>query len=194
MGDAFSAGVKPGGLFSYQEIKILICYMLMGIPAPLPRKSILDILSGEEMANFFEAEAAIDELIRQNHLEEKDDLLLLTETGKQVATTLASRIPFTLREQSIQAALRLLLRKQRERDNTVTVEKREHGRDVICTIHEADEALMSVSLRVADDLQANLIRENFLDNPTLLYQGVIALLTGKVRPAFDGSSVILDLK
>jgi len=44
MGDAFSAGVKPGGLFSYQEIKILICYMLMGIPAPLPRQAILDIL------------------------------------------------------------------------------------------------------------------------------------------------------
>ena len=194
MGDAFSAGVKPGGLFSYQEIKILICYMLMGIPAPLPRQAILDILSGEEMANFFESEAAIDELIRQNHLVEEGDELVLTESGKQVATTLSSRIPFTLREQSIKAALRLLLRKQRERDNTVTVERREHGRDVICTIHEADEALLSVTLRVADDLQANLIKENFMDNPTLLYQSVIALLTGKVRPSFDGNSVTLDLK
>ncbi len=194
MGDAFSAGVKPGGLFSYQEIKILICYMLMGIPAPLPRQAILDILSGEEMANFFEAEAAIDELIRQNHLEERDDELLLTDTGKQVATTLSSRIPFTLREQSIKAALRLLLRKQRERDNTVKVEKREHGRDVICTIHEADEALMSLSMRVADDLQANLIKENFMDNPTLLYQSVIAILTGKARVSFDGTSVTLELK
>lgn len=194
MGDAFSAGVKPGGLFSYQEIKILICYMLMGIPAPLPRQAILDILSGEEMANFFEAEAAIDELIRQHHLVEENDELVLTETGKQVATTLSSRIPFTLREQSIKAALRLLLRKQRERDNTVKVERREHGRDVICTIHEADQALMSVSIRVADDLQANLIKENFMDNPTLLYQSVIALLTGKSRVSFDGNSVTLELK
>jgi len=146
------------------------------------------------MANFFESEAAIDELIRQNHLVEEGDELVLTESGKQVATTLSSRIPFTLREQSIKAALRLLLRKQRERDNTVTVERREHGRDVICTIHEADEALLSVTLRVADDLQANLIKENFMDNPTLLYQSVIALLTGKVRPSFDGNSVTLDLK
>lgn len=194
MGDAFSAGVKPGGLFSYQEIKILICYMLMGIPAPLPRQAILDILSGEEMANFFEAEAAIDELIRQNHLVEENDELVLTETGKQVATTLSSRIPFTLREQSIKAALRLLLRKQRERDNTVKVERREHGRDVILTIHEADEALLSLSLRVADDLQANLIKENFMDNPTLLYQSVIAILTGKTRMSFDGNSVTLELK
>jgi len=52
----------------------------------------------------------------------------------------------------------------------------------------------AVTLRVADDLQANLIKENFMDNPTLLYQSVIALLTGKVRPSFDGNSVTLDLK
>ncbi len=194
MGDAFSAGVKPGGLFSYQEIKILICYMLMGIPAPLPRKAILDIISGEEMANFFEAGAAIDELIRQNHLEERDDELLLTETGKQVATTLSSRIPYTLREQSIKAALKLLLRKQRERDNSVVVEKREHGKDVICTIHEGDEALMSITVRVADDLQANLIKENFMDNPPLLYQSVLAILTGKSRTSFDGATVTLELR
>ena len=106
MGDAFSAGVKPGGLFSYQEIKILICYMLMGIPAPLPRQAILDILSGEEMANFFEAEAAIDELIRQHHLVEENDELVLTETGNQVATTLLSRIHcFILSEQRASISL-----------------------------------------------------------------------------------------
>ena len=194
MGDAFSAGVRPGGLYSYQEIKILICYMLMGVPAPLPRKDVLDIIAGEEMANFFEAGGAIDELIGLGHLNEQPEGLVLTETGKQVATTLSSRIPYTLREKSVKAALRLLMRKQRERDNTVTIEKREHGTDVICTIHEADEALMTLSIRVADDLQANLIKEKFMDNPTLLYQGVLAILTGKTRPAFDGNSILMELR
>ena len=62
--DAFSAGVEPGGLYSSQEIKILICYMLAGVGEPLARHSVLEILSGNGMANFFEAGAAVDELIR----------------------------------------------------------------------------------------------------------------------------------
>lgn len=29
--DAFSAGVEPGGLYSGDEIKVLICYLLMHV-------------------------------------------------------------------------------------------------------------------------------------------------------------------
>ena len=90
MQDAFSAGVEPGGLYTVQEIKILICYMLLGVGEPLPRDAITDILAGDGMANFFEITAAIDELTRQGHLTEQDDLVSPTDTGRQVASTSAS--------------------------------------------------------------------------------------------------------
>ena len=45
--DAFSAGVEPGGLYSSQEIKILICYMLNGAGEPMPRQAVLDIIAGQ---------------------------------------------------------------------------------------------------------------------------------------------------
>ena len=107
--DAFSAGVEPGGLHSHHEIKILICYMLSSVREPLPRTTVLDILSGGGMANFFDASAAIDDLLKRHNLcETDDDLLTVTETGRHAATTLADMIPFTLRERSVDAALRLL--------------------------------------------------------------------------------------
>ena len=192
--DAFSAGVEPGGLYSSQEIKILICYMLAGVEEPLTRQSVLEIITAGGMANFFEAGAAIDELIRLHNLTEAGDgRLSLTEDGRQAASTLSGMIPFTLRERSVQAALKLLTRKRREKENRVTVEKLEHGRLVTCEIQDAEQPMLSISLRVADDLQANLIREHFLEDPTLVYSSLIALLTGDADWKRNGKRIEIDL-
>ena len=192
--DAFSAGVEPGGLYSSQEIKILICYMLAGVDEPLPRQSVLEIIAAGGMANFFEAGAAIDELIRLHNLTEGEDgRLYLTEDGRQAASTLSGMIPFTLRERSVQAALKLLTRMRREKENRVTVKKLEHGRLVTCEIQDAGQPLLSFSLRVADDLQAGLIRERFLEDPTLIYSSLIALLTGDAAWKRNGKRIEINL-
>ena len=192
--DAFSAGVEPGGLYSSQEIKILICYMLAGVDEPLPRQSVLEIIATGGMANFFEAGAAIDELIRLHNLTEGEDgRLYLTEDGRQAASTLSGMIPFTLRERSVQAALKLLTRMRREKENRVTVKKLEHGRLVTCEIQDAGQPLLSFSLRVADDLQAGLIRERFLEDPTMIYSSLIALLTGDAAWKRNGKRIEIDL-
>lgn len=164
--DAFSAGVEPGGLYTSQEIKILICYMLLGVGEPMERQMVTELIAGNGMANFFETAAAVDELARQGHLTEEEGRISLTETGRQVGDTLAGMIPYTLRERSVKAALQLLTRIRREQENTVELEKLDHGYRVTCTIQDSASPLMSVSLRVADDMQAGLIRENFLDDPT----------------------------
>lgn len=193
--DAFSAGVEPGGLYSSQEIKILICYMLDGAGEPLARQAVLDILTAGGMANYFEAGAAMDELIRMGQLEESaDGCLAPTDMGRQTASTLSGRIPFTLRERSLKAAMQLLTRIRRERENRVTVEPADHGRMVTCTIEDADTPLLSVSLRVADDMQADLVKEHFLDDPTLVYQSLIALLTGDASWKRLDTQIVIDLK
>lgn len=192
--DAFSAGVEPGGLYSSQEIKILICYMLAGVNEPLTRQSVLEILTADGMANFFEAGAAIDDLIRrQNLTEDETGLLHLTAEGRQAASTLSGMIPFTLRERSVKAALKLLTRIRREKENRVTVEKLEHGRLVSCEILDADQPLLTFTLRVADDLQAGLIKERFLEDPTLVYSTLIALMTGDAGWKRNGKRIEIDL-
>ena len=135
--DAFSAGVEPGGLYTSQEIKILICYMLLGVGEPMERQMVTELIAGNGMANFFETAAAVDELARQGHLTEKEGRISLTETGRQVGDTLAGMIPYTLRERSVKAALQLLTRIRREQENTVELEKLDHGYRVTCTIQDS---------------------------------------------------------
>lgn len=192
--DAFSAGVEPGGLYTSQEIKILICYMLLGVGEPMERQMVTELIAGTGMANFFETAAAVDELARQGHLTEEEGRISLTETGRQVGDTLAGMIPYTLRERSVKAALQLLTRIRREQENTVELEKLDHGYRVTCTIQDSASPLMSVSLRVADDMQAGLIRENFLDDPTLLYRSLLAILTGDAGMRRADTEIAIRLK
>ena len=192
--DAFSAGVEPGGLYTSQEIKILICYMLLGVGDLRERQMVTELIAGNGMANFFETAAAVDELARQGHLTEEEGRISLTETGRQVGDTLAGMIPYTLRERSVKAALQLLTRIRREQENTVELEKLDHGYRVTCTIQDSASPLMSVSLRVADDMQAGLIRENFLDDPTLLYRSLLAILTGDAGMRRADTEIAIRLK
>ncbi len=192
--DAFPDGVKPGGLYSSQDIKILICYMLMGVEQPMPRQAVVEILSGGEMANLFETSAAIDDLVARGNLTETaDGLLTLTDIGRQVADTLAGMVPYTLREQSLKAALRLLTRNRREQETAVTVDKLDRGYAITCAIDTSEHPMMSVTLRVADEMQASLIRDHFLDDPVLVYRSLIALLTGDARCEKNGTQITIDI-
>ncbi|NLN82683.1 MAG: DUF4364 family protein [Clostridiales bacterium] len=193
--EAFADGVEPGGLYNSQEIKILICYMLSGAGEPMPRQSVLDIIAGNGMANLFETGSAIDELIRyENIIEDENGVLSLTDTGRQIAGTLSGMIPYTLRERSLKSAIQLLIRIRRERENKVTIEKLERGCNVTCTINDASAPLMSFTLRVADQLQAQLIKENFLNNPVLFYQSLLSILTGNARYSHDKTRIEIELK
>ena len=192
--DAFSAGVEPGGLHSHHEIKILICYMLSGVHEPLPRTAVLDILSGGGMANFFDASAAIDDLLKRDNLCENDDgLLSVTATGRHAATTLADMIPYTLRERSVDAALRLLARQRSERDNSAEiVPLAQGGFKVMCSVGTT-VPLLRFELLVGDELQAQQVRDRFLNDPLLLYQSMIGILSGNAALHHMPEQIVIDL-
>ncbi len=192
--NAFSAGVEPGGLYSRNDIELLICYMLLSVEEPIEREAVLEIVAGNGMANFFESGAAIDELLRLGNLTESGTGgLSLSEKGRAATATLYDRLPYTLRERSVKAAVQLLSRRRNERENDVRIIDTADDCTVICSINDADRPLMEVSLRVADTMQGQLIRDRFLDDPTLLYRSLIAVLTGDAALQPDGRQIVIRL-
>ena len=192
--DAFSAGVEPGGLHSIGEIKLLICYLLLGAGEPMPRGDVLDIICGGGMANFFDTSAAIEELIRLGNLtEHADERLSVTATGEHATDTLADKLPYTLRERSVEAAVRLLSRRRNEQENHVDIQKTDAGYTVTCVVGNGSAPLLSFTLLVADDRQAELVRDRFLRDPQLLYQSTVAVLTGGARTE-STDRIVIDLK
>ena len=195
MADAFMAGVEPGGLTNVQEIRILLCYMLNSVAAPIPRDALTDIITAGGMANYFDTEDAIEDLIRLQHLVQTEDKLVATTvTGNQIGNSLGIRIPYTLRERSVKAALQLLKRREVERDNKVNIRKLEEGGyEVTCTVMDGERSLLSVTLRVSDPHQAEQIKEQFLTDPALLYRSNLAVLTGDAGMRRAGSELVIKL-
>ena len=195
MADAFMAGVEPGGLTNVQEIRILLCYMLHTVAAPVPRDALTDIITAGGMANYFDTEDAIEDLIRLQHLVQTEDRLIATTvTGNQIGESLGVRIPYTLRERSVKAALQLLKRRKVEQDNKVDIRKvEEGGYEVTCTVMDGARVLLSVTLPVTDAWQAEQIKEQFLTDPALLYRSNLAVLTGDAGMRRAGTELVIKL-
>lgn len=195
MSDAFTAGVEPGGLTTSQEIKILLCYMLSSVGQPISRDAVTEILVGEGMANYFDTEEAIEELLRLQHLVQGDDRLIATTvTGGQIGDSLATRVPYTLRERSVKCALQLLRRRDIEKENKVDIRPLdEGGYAVTCSVMDGERSLMDVTLRVVDRWQAEQVKERFLADPALLYRSNLAVLTGAAAMRRAGTQLVIQL-
>ncbi len=94
--------------------------------------------------------------------------------AKQLDTTL----PPAVREKAIAAAINLLAKARRERENKVEIEKTERGYNVTCHISGGDMDLMNFMLHVPDLSQAQMVKTHFHDSPETVYRMLLALVTG----------------
>ncbi len=179
--DAFAGDIALGGLRNMLEIKILVCYILSRVNEPMSRKQLCDCLQDMGIVNFFDLNEAIDDLLTQKMIQEEEYLneicLTATEAGKTNASQLENRLLGGLRTRALNAALKLLSRAKAERETKTEIEKTDTGYNVTFEIKGADETLMSLSLYAPDILQAEQLRDKFLDSPANFYSGIIDLLT-----------------
>ncbi len=194
MAEPSYAGVEPGGLTTTMEIEVLICYMLKSVGQPIDRDDLSILLVGGGMANYFDTQTALEELIRRGHITETVNAVCIAPTGEQIAEELSRRIPYTLRDRSVKAALQTLKRREIEHDNPVAIRPLEDGAYAVdCTIRDGERDLLTVSLRVTDMAQAEAVRENFLKDPAVMYRSVMAVLSGDSRVRQAGAQIIIDL-
>ncbi|MBR2877122.1 MAG: DUF4364 family protein [Clostridia bacterium] len=179
--DAFAGDIVLGGLRNMLEIKILVCYMLARVKEPMSRKQLCDCLQETGLVNYFDLNEAIDDLLNQKMIQEQTYLeetcLTVTEAGKNNAETLETTLTNTLRERSVNSALRMLARAKAERETKVDIKKTETGYNVTIEIDALGENLLTLSLYAADILQAEQLRENFLNNPSEIYSQILNILT-----------------
>lgn len=177
--DAFTGGVEPGGLWNQNDIRILICYVLHSVDAPLSREDIGQILQQKALANYFEVGDALAALERLGHISlDSDGLCRIGETGREIAAALGDTLPLSVRDKSLEAALMLLSQARIQRENRVEIQEGEKGFRVSCHISGGDMELMEVSLYVPDRPQAEMVRENFYKDPEGAYRLLLSFLTG----------------
>jgi len=177
--DAFTGGIAPGGLRSKSDIRILICYILKSVNAPLSGAEIIHILQEKSLANYFEANDALSALVALGNVrKEENDTYVLEPQGKSVADNLDVLLPLSVRDKAIAAAMNLLSSAKMERENAVTTQRTENGYNVTCHISGGDMELMKLTVYVPDLYQARIVKKNFHRDPQRVYNLLLAALTG----------------
>ena len=180
--DAFDAGIELGGLRNRDDIRLLICYLLKSVDAPMTRQMLNDAMQEDGLANFFEVGQAIEELLKTGNITadilDEDEVITVTEKGREAAELLQTSLPRTVREKAVNSAIRLVTRAKVERENKIEVKKEDDGGYTITfTLFDRGTELMKLSFYVVDSLQLEQVKQNFINDPVKVYSTIITSLT-----------------
>lgn len=180
--DAFDAGIELGGLRNRDDIRLLVCYLLKSIDAPMTRQMLNDAMQEDGLANFFEVGQAIEELLKTGNITadiiDDEEVLSVTEKGRDAAELLQTSLPRTVREKAVNSAIRLTTKAKIERENKIEVKKEDDGGYTITfTLFDRDTEMMKLSIYVVDSLQLETVKQNFINDPVKVYSSIITSLT-----------------
>jgi len=177
--DAFNAGVDFGGLRSKSDIRVLLCYLLCGVKAPLSQNDIVSVLCENGYANYFEVVDSLSVLSSAGSISvDTEGNFIANELTSEISMRLGTTLPNSIREHAVMFATQLLAAAKRERENKVEIFETENGYKIECHVSGGKYDLMSFSLLVPDKEQAKLVKKNFLESPETFYRAILALSTG----------------
>ena len=178
--NAFTGGVEPGGLWNQNDIRILLCVILKNAGGTFTRQDLGEITQSRGLANFFEVGDALTALERQGNVTaDPQGRFRLTPPGEEIARTLGTELPLSVREKALGAAMQLAARDRALRENRVEITEEAKGFRVRCRVCDGDLDLLTVSLYAPDRAQAQVLEAHFYANPEGLYRLVLAALTGE---------------
>ncbi len=184
--DAFPVDDTKNGIRSTEKIKILVCYIMNTVKAPLSRSLIQSVLYDNGIANYFEISQAVDDLLGVNAIEASgsengEALFEINEKGIKIAEELEKELSVYIKNKAVKAAMLTLLYEKRKKENHVEITKLSDKRYRLdITMYsgmEKDDELLKVSVYVTDAVQAEAMKNSFINNPVTLYEKVIEGLT-----------------
>lgn len=178
---AFCEGVAPGGLIEQPEIKLLVCYLLKTLKKSLTRTQINEILQEYRIANYFEVNTAMSELVCSGQVTSEivdgDELITITKKAIIDVYAIERSLPRSIRERAVESAIRILERDRIKKESKISVEKLESGYHVSFSVEDMGTQLLKITVYVADERQIEIAKNNFYNNAVNIYSNVISSLT-----------------
>ncbi len=179
--DTFSEGIVPGGLRERNEIKLLVCYILKSLKKSLTRTQINEMLSEYSVANYFEVNGAVSDLIAGgqviSEISDGDELITLTPKAELDVGAIEGTLPRSVREKSVAAALKILSRERVIKESNVDIIPLDHGFHVKFTVMDMETELLKITVYVPDESQVETVKKNFFNNAVSIYSDIISSLT-----------------
>lgn len=181
-------GVLPGGLHDNEQIKVLICYLLSDVSEGVTSDFMCGVLQKCGSANYFEASHSFAELVSGGQIaeiKEGSNLYQLTDTGRYIVTNLADELPASVKENTLKNFKMYLHQYDVKQENSVKLISKQDRTYIECMVNDGDNQLLSVKMYIPDAEQAILVRNVFYNNTDVVYQAIVALMTGDKSTALQ---------
>lgn len=181
-------GVALGGLHDVEDIKVLICYLLSQTDRPVTAEFVCSVLQKCGTVNYFEASHSFAELISNGQLVPSSagsNEYVLADSGRFIVNTLADELPVATKEISLKAYKNFLRQIDIKKENIVKLHSKDNKTYVECTVNDGDNPLLKIDMYMPNAEEAGLVRNVFYNNTDIVYQTIVALLTGDRRTALE---------
>ena len=176
--------VKTGGPATIFDIKVMLCYLLNSLNKPISAEDLLNVMMSEQLVNYFEYESAMAELVKGGQVEKfvsdsEEEFYQISKNGAALVVDLESSLAMSLKSRVVAAAIKVLTFKQNAEENNVEVTAAEGGGyNLTLEVPGEPQPLCKLQLYFPERLQAEMARDGFLTNPTLVYAAILAALSG----------------
>ena len=190
--NAFTQGIRPGGLTDSYEVTVLVCYILDRVSEPLTHEQLEETILKDGLANYFEFAQAFGRLQADGHIiaemgRDKKERFRLSRDGADAARVFYDSLPVSVRQKAVEAARIALLRQRRENEILTEIEKTEDGYKLTIRMTDIGSDLLSVSLFLPTREECDTVQKRFRSDPAYIYQSILSLVLGEKGP--DGSPV-----
>lgn len=172
--DAFTAGIKNGGLRSVATINLLVCYIIASINNKVTAQNIIDTVAEGEIANHFEISNAIAKLIQSGVIvEDEEGTLTLAVDSPESIELIEHDLPLTIRDNAIKICQKIIAKETFRRENKVEIVAIENGYNVELHISDNKTDYLKLTLFAPSKEQAEMIKDKFITNPIKVYDNLI---------------------
>ncbi len=169
-----------GGLNSVPDVKVLVLYILNYAGTPLSKENITKIALSDGLVQYFDLMQAIDEALLTGLIDvvstETPDVIRITEMGRQALSMFEKTLPHSVRRKNQAALINMLADIERARNIKSDIQKKKGGYEAVCTLIDGDDTLLEYRLFVPTQIQAQMIVDQFENDPTSKYKSILKLL------------------
>lgn len=177
---------------SKNNVKIFVLYLMENINYPLDYITLNDIVMQTDYVMYLDFAEGFSEMLKDDLVrsvgfnDENDELYIVTERGRMVASELKSDILDSILDHSLACALRYLDFKKRGVTVGCSSEKLPDGTYAFrCNYTEKGKVLFSAEIVLDSEIRAERMKENFRERPEAIFRGINALFAGNVNFLFD---------
>lgn len=178
--NAFTGGIDHGGLTNDFEVKILLCCVIGHLKESVTGEELRKILTSTELVNYFEVSDAYSELKNAGQLVQNpaDASLSLSSLGQKTVEEFEKSLPLSVREKCYAAADSYVLLRRRKEEIRIDYRQVPDGYQCTVVMKDYGTDLIDFTFFLPTEQTCKAVRDRIYSNPTLIYKGLLAVLTG----------------